>query len=78
MKFCVILPYHDADCLVLLLCCFQPELASKAFHIVKEEFRLIKDPANKFTTEQFNTLVALYAKKALEFTVIQYLEGMYF
>ncbi|XP_053395117.1 zinc finger FYVE domain-containing protein 26-like [Mercenaria mercenaria] len=57
-----------------LLMNMKPELASKAFHVVKEEFSLIREPANKFTTEQFNTLVALYAKRALEFTVIQVLE----
>ncbi|KAL4238418.1 hypothetical protein ACF0H5_003126 [Mactra antiquata] len=52
----------------------KPELASKAFNTVVEEFRLVKDPGLTFTVEQFNTLVAFYAKKALEFTVIQYLE----
>lgn len=54
---------------------FQTELASKAFHTVKEEFLLIRQSVYKFSSEQFNTLVALYAKKALEITVIQYLEG---
>ena len=52
----------------------QTELVGKAFHAVKEEFRLIFSPALQFTEDQFNTLVALYAKKALEFTVVQSLE----
>ncbi|XP_052767439.1 zinc finger FYVE domain-containing protein 26-like isoform X2 [Mya arenaria] len=53
----------------------KPELASKAFNTVKKEFKLIFNPVMKFSTEQFNTLVALYAKKSLEFTVIQYVDG---
>ena len=54
---------------------FQSELAGKAFKAVKQEFGLITNPALQFTDDQFNTLVALYAKKALEFTVVQYLDA---
>ena len=53
---------------------WQSELVGKAFHAVKEEYRQISSPALQFTEDQFNTLVALYAKKALEFTVVQSLE----
>ena len=41
---------------------------------MKQEYRLITNPELQFTDDQFNTLVALYAKKALEFTVVQYLD----
>ena len=57
-----------------LIFCLQTELVGKAFHAVKEEFQLIASPTLQFAEDQFNTLVALYARKALEFTVIQSLD----
>ena len=53
----------------------KPELAGKAHQVVRDEFDLVLDQANKFSQVQFNKLVAQYAKKALEFTVIQYIDG---
>lgn len=51
------------------------ELAGRAFQAVKQEFQQLKNPALQFTEDQFSTLVAYYAKKALEFTVIQSLDA---
>lgn len=56
----------------------QPELAGKAFLTVKDEFDMVLEKAKTFSKEQFNKMVAQYARKALEFTVIQYLEGNLF
>lgn len=58
-----------------LLMNMRPELAGRLYTDVQAEFGLIHTASLKFTVEQFNKLVSLYAKKALEFTVVQYIDG---
>jgi hypothetical protein len=50
------------------------ELAGTAFLKVHFELEKLRNVAQRFTQPEFNKLTAEYAKKALDFIVIQYAE----
>ncbi|KAL3872697.1 hypothetical protein ACJMK2_035906 [Sinanodonta woodiana] len=58
-----------------LLMNMKPDLASKAYKMVRSDFSIIQSPTFSFTNEQFNKLVSTYAVKSLEFTVVQVVEN---
>ncbi|XP_062609221.1 zinc finger FYVE domain-containing protein 26-like [Saccostrea cucullata] len=57
-----------------LLMNMKVELASTAFQKVHFELEKLRNVGQRFTQQDFNTLIAEYATKALEFIVIQYTE----
>ncbi|KAL5009256.1 hypothetical protein ScPMuIL_014837 [Solemya velum] len=54
-----------------LLMNMNADLAGQAFEKVKRDYDNIRDVARRFSVSTFNELVAHYASKALEFSVIQ-------